>query len=185
MPIETEWKYVLDDPDGSLEAAVTATCPVFDIEQAYLDDGARVRRIQKRAPDATARFVYTHKRKIAGVTVEIECKIDQRDYTLLRGTCRRSLRKIRVVMIDGEQPFEIDFFKLGDRTYFVLAEAEVAETVQRAPALPPLLAPRLLQVVAPDARGYSSRDLCDVRVARAILDELRASQRSLGAAATA
>ncbi len=182
MPIETEWKYVLDDPDGSLEAAVTAAHPVFDIEQAYLDDGARVRRVQKRAPDAPPRFVYTHKRKIAGVTVEIECKIDPRDYTLLRGACRRSLRKIRVVMVDGDQPFEIDFFKLGDRTYFVLAEAEVAETVDRAPPLPPLLAERLLHTVAPDERGYSSRDLCDVTTARSILDDLRAAPRSLSAA---
>lgn len=167
MPIENERKFVLDDPNGELERRLAAAQPAIRraaIRQGYLDTvGLRIRRFDR---DGAVSHVFSYKRPVGEVMVEIEREIDALDFERLWTLRREALEKVRFTIPDGDCQWDIDFFKDDGRTYFALAEVEMPEGREEPPAPPALLAPYIEFLVARGDERFSSKKLADPAYAR-------------------
>lgn len=167
MPIENERKFVLDDSHGALELQLAATKPAIRraaIRQAYLDTvGLRIRRFDR---DGVVSHVFSYKRPVGDVMVEIEREIDALDFERLWTLRRETLEKVRYTIPDGACLWDIDFFKDEGRTYFALAEVEMPEGREEPPAPPVILAPYIEFLVARGDERFSSKKLADPAYAR-------------------
>jgi CYTH domain-containing protein len=172
MPIENERKFVLRDPDGALERALTAACPPWTrhaVRQAYLDaPGLRIRRFE----DADGvRHIFSFKRAIGGDMVEIETPMSNADFDRLWTLRREALEKVRFHLADGDCGWDVDFFKTTGQTYFALAEVEMPEGRDAPPAPPPVLAPYVALLVPRGDERFASKKLADVTYARRLAGE--------------
>ena len=167
MPIENERKFVLDDPRGELERALAAARPAIRraaIRQAYLDTvGLRIRRFDR---DGTLSHIFSYKRPVDGVMVEIEQEIDPLDFERLWTLRRETLEKVRFTIPEGDCQWDIDFFKDDGRTYFALAEVEMPEGRDEPPEPPAILVPYIEFLVARGDERFSSKKLADPAYAR-------------------
>ncbi len=142
------------------------------IEQGYLivSKGMSLRVRRSRQIDllhAPPRHILTFKSNNAGRVIEIEKKMDQRDFGDLWPQCLNKLRKIRhIVHEDKSHKWEIDFFKdHNNETYFAMAEYEMPEGQKKPDVIPDFIASNLLfEVPLTDCR-FSSKLLGDVRYA--------------------
>src|SRR5262245_49846366 len=111
MPVENERKFVLHDPRGALEQALASARPPIQrkaIRQGYLDTvGLRIRRFEQ---GATISHIFSYKRPVDGVMVEIEREIDELDFERLWKLRRESLEKVRYTIPAGDCQWDIDFF---------------------------------------------------------------------------
>lgn len=182
MPIENERKFVLHDPHGALEQALAAARPEIRraaIRQAYLDTvGLRIRRFDR---DGTVSHIFSYKRPVGSVMVEIEQEIDPVDFERLWTLRRETLEKVRYSIPAGDCLWDIDFFKDAGRTYFALAEVEMPEGREEPPPPPAILAPYIEFLVARGDERFSSKKLADPAYAR----RLTLSQGSLTPVAAA
>lgn len=167
MPVENERKFVLHDPHGALEQALANTRTGVSrkaIRQAYLDTvGLRIRRFDQ---GGTISHIFSYKRPVDGVMVEIEQEIDGRDFERLWTLRRETLEKVRYSIRAGDCLWDIDFFKDGGRTYFALAEVEMPEGREDPPPPPAILAPYVDFLVERSDERFSSKKLADPAYAR-------------------
>lgn len=169
MPVENERKFVLNDPHGALEQAlgnVRPPIPRKAIRQGYLDTaGLRIRRFDQ---DGAVSHIFSYKRPVDGVMVEIETPIDALDFERLWKLRREALEKVRYSIRAGDCVWDIDFFKEAGRTYFALAEVEMPESRVEPPPPPPILAPYVEFLVERGDERFSSKKLADPEYARGL-----------------
>lgn len=167
MPVENERKLVLHDPHGELERALGDVRPAIArkaIRQAYLDTvGLRIRRFDQ---DGRISHIFSYKRPVDGVMVEIEREIDALDFERLWKLRREQLEKVRYSIPAGDCVWDIDFFKEAGRTYFALAEVEMPEGREEPPPPPAILEPYVEFLVARGDERFSSKKLADPAYAR-------------------
>ena len=167
MPVENERKFVLHDPHGALEQALGNVRPAIRrtaIRQAYLDTvGLRIRRFDR---GGAISHIFSYKRPVDDVMVEIEQEIDTRDFERLWTLRRESLEKVRFTIPAGDCQWDIDFFKDRGQTYFALAEVEMPEGREEPPPPPAILAPYVEFLVDRGDERFSSKKLADPAYAR-------------------
>lgn len=170
MPVENERKFVLQDPIGTLENTLSAAQPAIRrtaILQAYLDTaGLRIRRFERE--DAVS-HIFSYKRPVDGVMVEIEREIDPIDFDRLWKLRQETLEKLRYSIPAGDCLWDIDFFKDDGRTYFALAEVEMPEGREDPPPPPAILAPYIEFLVERGDERFSSKKLADPAYARRLM----------------
>jgi len=110
----------------------------------------------------------------ANRVVEIEKKIDERDFNDLWPQCMNKLTKLRYVVRDEKkQVWEIDFFKTHDNTnYFALAEFEMPEGQTAPDFMPSFIKSNMLHEVSLTDCRFSSKLLGDVRYASDLYQSL-------------
>lgn len=167
MPVENERKFVLHDPHGALEQALANARPPARrtaIRQGYLDTvGLRIRRFDQ---DGRISHIFSYKRPVDGVMVEIEREIDALDFERLWKLRREALEKVRYSIPAGDCQWDIDFFKEAGRTYFALAEVEMPEGREDPPPPPAILVPYVEFLVERGDERFSSKKLADPNYAR-------------------
>jgi CYTH domain-containing protein len=185
MPTENERKYVLrlECEEQVKEAAENfITC-----RQAYLvfSKGMTARVRESIDQIGYSKYKFCFKQKVNGRVIEVETKIDQRDFDDLWSVSMNRLEKIRYNVYSGELdllpgfPFkfpaglwEVDFFKNGDETYFVLAEHEMPEGQLEPKSMPDIIQKNLLYAPEIDDGDYSSKNLADMKHATRKYQEL-------------
>jgi CYTH domain-containing protein len=176
MPVENERKFVLHDPHGALEQALGNVRPAIRrkaIRQAYLDTvGLRIRRFDH---SGAISHIFSYKRPVDGVMVEIEREIDSTDFERLWKLRRESLEKVRYSIPAGDCQWDIDFFKDAGRTYFALAEVEMPEGREDPPPPPAILAPYVEFLVDRGDERFSSKKLSDPTYARGLAQGMPAA----------
>lgn len=114
-PYEIERKYLIEYPNiKALE--MLPNCEKVEIIQTYLksdDDGEEV-RIRQRGSKGHYIYFETRKKSISGLKrVEIERRLSKDEYLerlMDADTTKRSIRKDRYCLADGNQYFEIDIY---------------------------------------------------------------------------
>ncbi len=161
-------KYVLNGGAG-LEAALSRVGAPQRVEQGYLDDRARIRRIDGEK----CSFTYKHLRPDHS-SVEIETVIEGRFFDLLWADCARTLRKHRFKLRDGAIGWDVDFFKSAadDSRYFAMAEAEMPEGMAAPPDIHPLLRGHVVFAVPRADRRFQSYLLTDEAYAASLVAAL-------------
>jgi CYTH domain-containing protein len=181
MPIENERKFVLRDPDGSVERVLAALPDAarMVLRQAYLESsGVRIREVS----DATGkRALFTFKRTVEDGVVEIETPISAEDFARLWQLRRETLVKVRYHLAAAPCGWDIDFFKDGGSdsapTYFAMAECEMPEGWTQTPPPPAVIAGHVLHTVTNGDERYTSKRLADIAHARGLMAHLLADQK--------
>jgi CYTH domain-containing protein len=173
MPIENERKFMLR-LNVSESIFHDAADGVEDIEQVYLFSGKkqslRCRKITRLIRgEIELLYNMTFKQEVGKKVVEVETDIDSRDYKLLKKESTAVLQKTRY-LVDG---WEVDFFKADGKTYFVLAEFEMAENQKKPDSIPKLVEENLVYVVDQGDKRFTSRRLCDVKHAQRLIKSLK------------
>lgn len=177
MPTENERKYVLKlalNPITFSDRVRTA----YEIQQGYLmaskGMSLRLRSSMETDMDMSKRFFMTYKCSTNGRVVEIEKKIDRRDFDDLWPQCMNKLIKMRYEYAHQQLVWEIDFFAdHNGHNYFVMAEIELPEGVVQPPSLPRIISDNLVfEVPLTDCR-FASKLLGDVRYAKELYEGLK------------
>lgn len=169
MPTEHEYKYLVSmDLAGrtGTDFLTKKAKEIQQIKQGYLNfskgTSTRVRCITNDKEN----WSFTYKQKVGERVIEIEKKkLDNRDGQDLWSVCIGKLEKTRYVVEDNGLKWEIDFFKNGDKVYFVLAEIELPEGAPRPESVPNFLKDRVLYEVGLEDDRFSSKRLSDVEFA--------------------
>ena len=175
MPTENELKYVIR-MDSENDVRRMADCTQI-IYQGYLvaSRGAslRIRKVWNPKKGNTNYFM-TFKYTVNGRVIEVETKIDKRDFDDLWSVSMNKLEKVRhKVKASSGEVWEIDFFKdHHDRTYFALAEIEMPEGQLAPIMIPPFLNEIIIHSVPLTDTRFASKLLADVRYAQAMYQTL-------------
>jgi len=163
MPIEHERKLLLwmnkpVDVLRSLKALPQVT--TFDITQGYISKSARIRYLVEHQSQ-NEQHVFTYKVKVAGATVEIEQEISIHDYHKLFLIAKPIIYKTRCKFKDGNNQWDIDFFKTtkSGEIYLVMAEVEMPEFEMELPEPHELIAPYVLKWIEKDDKRFQNRNL--------------------------
>ena len=178
MPTENERKYVLINEPFVLNEIAKRAKKILSIEQVYIQSGKgwnfRVRKTFGIHYDDPV-YHATYKHKVGGRVIEIQTKLDERDYKdLSKQTISAIVHKTRYVIPIGSLKWEIDFFYIARKTepYFVLAEIELPEGVARPPSVPNFISDHLILAVPEDDNRFTSKKLADMAYAIKRYDEL-------------
>jgi len=174
MPTENERKYVLQrDCERLFKDAADS---VFLCRQAYLafSKGMSARVRESIVLHQKPKYRFCFKQKVGGRVVEIEKKIDRRDFDDLWSVALNRLEKIRYnLYFEPDYLWEVDFFKDKEhQTYFALAEHEMPEGQIEPDFMPEVISANLLYTPNIDDNRFSSKRLADVRYATRLLDDL-------------
>ena len=165
MPVENERKYVLP-PD--FDSAGLKGWARFEIRQAYLDDGPRIRQFG-------GEYLFTYKKWVpdARELVEIETALSREDFDLLWPLCIERVRKTRHVMETADGEWVVDFLRDdAGEVYFVLAEVELPRGKAVPDGIPEALRDRILYAVAADDNRFTNKKLSDRDYARRLLEKV-------------
>lgn len=186
MPTENEVKFVLHlECEDQITKMAEQT---FRIHQGYLMTGKGTSlRIRKQADRLNRKITYTMTFKSTAATgrvIEIEKRLDERDYNDMWPQCFNKVEKIRCVVYDkNHEMWEIDFFKdHNQQTYFAMAEFEMPEGKLQPDNIPPFIGNNLLHEVALTDCRYASKLLGDVRYALDLYSNLK-EMKNVGPAA--
>jgi CYTH domain-containing protein len=177
MPTENERKYVLN---AKCERAVAdMAIQKYEISQGYLiaTRGITV-RVRKSVPvyangNNKGGYFFTMKVNTGGRCVEVENKLDKRDFDDLWAISLNKLEKIRYDVRAGKYLWECDFFKdYKAQTYIAIAEIELPEGQMEPDSLPPFIKDNLLYRVALTDTRFSNKLLGDARYAADLLTEI-------------
>jgi len=184
MAVEHEHKIVLKNAD-ELHASLLAhnKAFLFEIEQFYLDEHARYRRIVNFPRSARAKvetYTFTYKRMIGDRLLEEEKETTREDFELARTAAVSSLVKHRFKFPGHKRRHEwdVDFLltgrpEEGGKVYFGMAEIETPEGAEWA--MLPFLEPYVELVVPREhSRMFTNARLTDPAYAARVLDEYRA-----------
>lgn len=165
MPTENERKYVLTD----CEDAIAKICDEkIKIDQGYLPlikGSLRIRKSIGKKENYNLTFKLNNEIRI----IEVETKLDKRDFDDIWVYCLNKLSKVRYKVKD----WEIDFFKdHNNQTYFSMAEIEMEEGKKEPEFLPSFIKKNLIHTVAEKDGRFSSKLLSEVRYAVDILNNL-------------
>lgn len=131
MPVEHEYKYILNDDVEPLIKALTKKYPVQHIHQVYCTKNNRFRAIAKVGKKkVSAKWYHTFKKKINGEVLEIESEIPSEDFQMIRNAENLGeLYKIRYTIPQEHGQWDIDFLLTaplaeGGTRYFACCECE-------------------------------------------------------------
>lgn len=181
MPTENEVKYVLRRDMDVIKTLTHACDDVWHITQTYIHNktswNARVRHI---IADDDEWFEFTYKNKKFGRTIEIETKIDSRDYYDLIKKPKVILTKTRLIFNTEDHKWEVDlFFDDTDSIYFILAEVEMEEGMTKPLSIPDIISQFIIADVGYN-KQYSSSKLANKLYAETmyqnIVDETEESE---------
>lgn len=173
MPTENEKKYVLKlECEEEIHEIAEG---VLRIRQGYLmaSKGTSL-RIRKSHSSPYHKFFLTFKSASNSRVIEIEKKIDERDFNDLWLQTLNKLEKNRCFVHDSEDNiWEVDFFiDHNNETYFALAEFEMPEGQKEPEFIPDFIQRNLIYEVDLTDSRFSSKLLADVRYAKNILSNL-------------
>jgi CYTH domain-containing protein len=133
-------------------------------------------RFRKTKLNKKINFFMTFKTTVngGGRTVEIEKRISKRDFKDIWPLCLNKLDKIRYLIHNAEELWEIDFFKdYANKTYFAMAELEMPENKTKPNNIPDFIKNNLIfEVPLIDSR-FSSKLVADVKYANNLLRSLK------------
>lgn len=167
MPVEIEFKYVLDPTNlEELLKDISTTC--VDIKHVYLEKGIRFRSLKQ---SSHTEYEFTYKTKIEVGHLEINKHVSEDDFNLALMKSRTILHKKRYI-IDKKHKWEIDFF-IDDEmeTYFCMMECEVSnpDIIPDINELPEFIRERIIKNVVLDDQRYSSYNISNVDYAKHLL----------------
>ena len=179
MPTENELKYVLklkseDQFDES------SKFKRYSLHQGYLAFAKgmtlRLRSSQEfieNKLDGQIKRKLCYKQKINNRVVEIEKRLDERDFEDLWTACLNKVQKKRYVFIFKKCTWDIDFFKnhYGE-TYFAMAECEMPEGQVEPEFIPDIIQKNLLYAVPVDNDQYSTKRLACEQHAKKLYKKL-------------
>lgn len=173
MPTENERKYILDL--SCMKDVEHLSSAKYDISQGYLiatrGITVRVRKLTK--PNGKENHFFTLKVTTAGRPIEVEKRIDKRDFEDLWNIALNKLEKTRYVLKD-EDVWEVDFFKdYKDEVYMCVAEVELPEDQYEPHTIPETIQKKLLYSVPLTDTRFSNKLLGDARYASQLLKEIR------------
>lgn len=175
MPTENERKYLLEmDCEDEISDLAGQK---YEISQGYLiaTRGITV-RVRKLAPAYGSRkdeYFFTLKVNAGGRVIEIENKIDKRDFDDLWNIALNKLEKIRYVVKDGKVAWEVDFFKdYRGETYICVAEVELPEGQLEPDNIPDYIERNILYRVSLTDGRFSNKLLGDARYAADLLNSI-------------
>lgn len=175
MPVEFEMKFVLKDAEKLLGQFREED--LIRIDQIYLKDGARFRRLQQ---GQKIKHVFTYKTKIAGKLLEIETPVSQEDFELAEQGKVRELHKIRVIARDPHTAlvWDVDFLLDANRQiYFAMAELEREDGDHSPVYLADFLRPHVeLAVPYEHSTIFTNHKLTDEAYAATVLERYRAGE---------
>ena len=174
MPTENERKFVVKkDCEKEISGIANRS---YKISQGYLiatrGITVRVRRSISRETQ-NENFYFTLKVNTSGRVVEIENKIDKRDFEDLWNIALNKLEKIRYEVNFSKDVWEIDFFKdYKNETYIAVAEIEMPEGRIDPEVVPDFIYKNsIFKVPLTDSR-FSNKLLGDARYASKLLEEI-------------
>ena len=131
MPVEHEYKYILESDNKDLIEELSSKYPTQHIHQVYCTKNNRFRAIVKQGKKkTTAKWYHTFKKKINGEVLEIETEIPKEDFDMIqRGENLGELHKIRFTIPQEHGQWDIDFLLTaplgqGGTVYFSCCECE-------------------------------------------------------------
>ncbi len=172
MPTENERKFVIDR-SCELEAKELSS-KKYLISQGYLiaTRGITV-RVRKLDNGKKVKHYFTLKANAGGRVIELEERIDKRDFDDLWNICLNKLQKIRYVVKGRHYTWELDFFKdYQGNTYFALAEVELPEGVPAPDTVLDIVKANLLYEVPLTDNRFGNKLLGDARYAADILQHI-------------
>ena len=162
MATENELKYVLYNTDKIAEEIVKLSEKTYNLRQGYLI-GTTLKQVRIRESVSTSgkiKHVMTVKFKTKQHIIEIETKIDSRDFGDLSKLVTTWLRKTRHVIPFGPHKWEVDLFYYSKKRYFIMAEVELPEGETNPDSIPDFIKNNLLYAVPQHANStYSSRKI--------------------------
>jgi CYTH domain-containing protein len=163
VPIENERKLILRVDDPVLLLTTLKLQPdvqVFDITQGYINGSARIRHVVPHAP-GDEKFIFTHKSKVLGSTVEIECDVSIHDFQKLFLIAKPVLHKTRAKWKDGLHTWDVDFFRVpkSGSTYLCMAEVEMPEFETQTPEPHSLLKPYAFKWIDAGDKRFNNKNL--------------------------
>ncbi len=178
MPTEHEFKYIisLDFATEFTEEKVKEIC----CEHRFIQQGVichatgksvRIRQTitnDQGFPD----WQLTFKLKDSDRTIEVENSIDSRDGQDLWSHCYWKLKKDRYVYEFNDLKWEIDFFKIKSKVYFILAEVELPENAPRPNKVPYFLKKFILYEVPLTDKRFSNKRLWNMKYATKMYSKL-------------
>lgn len=142
----------------------------YTIQQGYLlaSKGMSLRLRNSLDKKMEQKYYLTYKSSTpSGRVVEIEKKIDKRDFEDLWPQCMNKLNKVRYEVALWDEIWEIDFFKdHNDKNYFVMAEIELPEDKIMPKLIPEIIRKNLIYKVGLNDCRFASKLLGDVRYAK-------------------
>jgi CYTH domain-containing protein len=133
----------------------------------------RVRKLIPRYGIANQEYFFTLKVNVGGRVVEIENKLDKRDFGDLWNISLNKLEKLRYLVKNGKLTWELDFFKdYRGETYMAVAEIELPEGQLEPDNLPDFIRTNLLYKVPLTDNRFSNKLMGDARYAADLLNEI-------------
>lgn len=156
MPTENELKYLLD---ASCEEQISQLATEkFDIVQGYFAVNVSNRQpMYTRVRSKNDKYFFTLKVRNEERTIEVEQEIDSRDFNDLWKYVKNSIKKIRYVIKNEDEYWELDFFKNDEnKTYLAIAEVELPEGVTKPKSIPSFIKDNLTLNTPVDKNVYSN-----------------------------
>jgi CYTH domain-containing protein len=166
MATENERKYVLYNTDDVANHIINIAQKKLDLRQGYLiGTAAKQVRLRETIRDKKQpKHEMTVKFKTRERLIEIETKIEKRDYDDLALLVSSWLSKTRYVISDHDYKWEIDFFfnRSSQSRYLIMAEVEMPEGDKKPSVIPSFISDNLLYAVPHHNNStYSSKKLSD------------------------
>lgn len=143
------------------------------IRQGYLSFSKGMSlRIRETKQQSKTVHELTFKQKVQSRVIEVEKKLDSRDFNELWDTTANRLEKIRYDLINGDYKWEIDCFKdHNHETYIIVAECELPEGVEKPTKIPKIIEKNLLYAVPREDDRFASKKIADVKFAQNLYQE--------------
>lgn len=175
MPTENELKFVIEK--NCEDKVKELSSDYYRISQGYLiaTRGITVRvRKSVRQSNNSEKYYFTLKVNTAGRCVEIEQFLDKRDFDDLWGIAVNQLEKIRYIVKNGKETWEVDFFKdYKEETYMAVAEIEMPENQKEPNKVPDIVKKNLLFKVPLTDNRFSNKLLSNAKYAAELLNEIK------------
>lgn len=175
MPTENEMKFILNYQCEEDVKKISKN--QYKISQGYLiatrGITVRIRKSEMVSKKTKDEYFFTLKVSTAGRVIEIEKKLDERDFNDLWAIALNKLEKIRFIVENNNDEWEIDFFKdyLG-KTYMAVAELEMPENQMEPNSLPIIVKNNLIYKVPLTDTRFSNKLLGDARYATELLQTI-------------
>jgi len=148
----------------------------YSISQGYLiatrGITTRIRKSVKKS-NGLESYYFTLKVNTAGRCVEVETKLDQRDFNDLWLLALNQLEKIRYIIKHGKNTWELDFFKdYKNQTYMAVAEVELPEDQMEPDTVPDIVKRNMLFKVPLTDNRFSNKLLSNAKYAAELLNEI-------------
>lgn len=194
MPTENERKYVLNLKCESNFKNCSIFLKKYFLHQGYLafskGTTLRLRSSQEYKyknfgsmnqfedyPDPEIKRKLCFKQKVNGRVIEIEKKIDERDFNDLWNNCLNKVQKERYVYETSSVCWDIDFFKHNNQTYFAMAECEMPENMIEPETIPDIISQNLLYAVSLDDPQFSTKRLACLVYAKKMYKKLKNAKK--------